>query len=99
MPPELAAWARGADVAALPTALALAVRQFLQRAATLDPGSRHSVGLTLAQQVSAYVAPLPPSGYPAETFLAAVVATRRERDQARLGRERAFRERLTTRNR
>ena len=44
-----------------------------------------------------YVAPPPPPGTPPEAFLAAVVATRRERDQARLGRERAFRERLTAR--
>jgi uncharacterized RDD family membrane protein YckC len=97
MPPQLADWARRADVAALPTSLALAVRQFLQRAATLDPGSRASVGTYLAQQVAPYVAPPPPPGHPAEAFLSAVVATRRERDQARLGRERAFRERLTAR--
>ena len=95
MPAELAAWARAADVAALPTGLALAVRQFLARLPGLDPGSRASVGATLAQQVSSYVAPPPPPGTLPEAFLAAVVATRRERDQARLGRERAFRERLT----
>ncbi len=97
MPLELAAWARAADVASLPTGLALAVRQFLMRSPGLDPGSRVSVGGTLARQVSSYVAPPPPPNTPPETFLAAVVATRRERDQARLGRERAFRERLTAR--
>ncbi|MBF4765352.1 RDD family protein [Nocardioides islandensis] len=97
MPPELADWARRADVVTLPTALALAVRQFLQRAASLEPGSRATVGAHLAQQVSAYVAPPPPPGHAPETFLAAVVATGRERDEARLGRERAFRERLTAR--
>ena len=97
MPLELAAWARAADVAALPTGLALAVRQFLGRLAGLDPASRATVGTGLAQQVSPYVAPPPPPGTPPEAFLAAVVATRRERDQARLGRERAFRERLTAR--
>ena len=97
MPLELAAWARAADVASLPTGLALAVRQFLMRSPGLDPGSRVSVGSTLAQQVSSYVAPPPPANTPPEAFLAAVIATRRERDQARLGRERAFRERLTAR--
>jgi uncharacterized RDD family membrane protein YckC len=97
MPPELAAWARAADVASLPTGLALAVRQFLQRLPGLDPGSRVSVGTSLARQVAPYVAPPPPPGFPPEAFLAAVIATRRERDEARLGRERAFRERLTTR--
>ena len=60
MPPELAGWARAADVAALPMGLALAVRQFLARLPGLDPGSRASVGATLAQQVSSYVAPPPP---------------------------------------
>ena len=84
MPPELAGWARAADVAALPMGLALAVRQFLARLPGLDPGSRASVGATLAQQVSSYVAPPPPAGTPPEAFLAAVIATRRERDQARL---------------
>ena len=97
MPAELATWARAADVASLPTGLALAVRQFLSRAAALDPVSRATVGTKLAHQVSPYVAPPPPPGTPPETFLAAVVATRRERDEARLGRERAFRERLTAR--
>jgi uncharacterized RDD family membrane protein YckC len=97
MPPELAGWAGAADVAALPTGLALAVRQFLARSPGLEPTSRASVGGMLAQQVSAYVAPPPPPGTPPEAFLAAVVATRRERDQARLARERAFRERLTAR--
>ena len=97
MPIELAAWARAADVAGLPTGLALAVRQFLQRSPGLDPLHRVSVGSTLAQQVAPYVAPPPPANTPPEAFLAAVIATRRERDQARLDRERAFRERLTAR--
>ena len=96
MPPELASWARGADVTSLPTGLALAVRQFLARSPGLDPVARGSVGGTLAQQVAPYVAPPPPPHTSPEAFLAAVVATRRERDQARLSRERAFRERLTS---
>jgi uncharacterized RDD family membrane protein YckC len=97
MPPELAGWARRADVSALPTGLALAVRQYLQRLPSLDPRSRTAVGGSLARQVAPYVAPPPPPGTPPEAFLAAVVATRRERDQARLARERAFRDRLTAR--
>jgi uncharacterized RDD family membrane protein YckC len=97
MPPQLAGWARNADVAALPTGLALATRQFLARLPGLDPASRVAVGTALAEQVSPYVAPQPPPDTPPEAFLAAVIATRRERDQARLGRERAFRERLTSR--
>jgi uncharacterized RDD family membrane protein YckC len=97
MPPELAAWARRADMAALPTGLALAVRQFLGRLPTLDPGSRAAIGTRLADQVSQHVSPNPPPGTPPEAYLAAVIASRRERDQARLGREAALRRRLTSR--
>jgi uncharacterized RDD family membrane protein YckC len=97
MPPQLAAWARTADMTALPTGLALAVRQYLGRAAGLDPASRTGVGERLADQVARHVAPPPPPGTGAEAFLAAVVASRRERDLARLGREESLRARLVRR--
>lgn len=96
MPPPLAAWAGAADVASLPTGLALAVRQFLGRAAGLDPVARAEVGGRLAEAVSPYVAPPPPPGTPPEAFLAAVLATRRDRDAARLARQAELRRRLTT---
>lgn len=95
MPPELATWARQADIAALPTSLALGVRQYLARAASLSPQAREEVGRRLTTQVSAYVAPAPPSPVPDEVFLAAVMAARRERDLARLERERDLRTRLS----
>ena len=44
-------------MASLPTGLALAVRQFLGRLPALDPRSRASIGIRLADQVSEYVAP------------------------------------------
>jgi uncharacterized RDD family membrane protein YckC len=97
MPPALSRWAAGADMASLPTGLALAVRQFLGRLPQLDPASRASIGGRLATQVSAYVAPPPPHGTPPEAFLAAVVASRRDRDAARLAREADLRRRLTAR--
>jgi hypothetical protein len=97
MPPPLASWARSADIASLPTGLALAVRQFLGRLPTLDPQARATIGTRLADQVSQYVAPAPPPGTPPEAYLAAVIASRRERDQARLGREAELRRRLTAR--
>ncbi len=97
MPPELAGWARTADITALPTGLALAVRQYLLRLSTIDPASRASVGARLAEQVAAYVAPAPPTGTPPEAYLAAVIASRRERDSARLAREDDLRRRLTAR--
>jgi hypothetical protein len=97
MPPQLASWAAGADLASLPTGLALAVRQYLGRLAQIDPDSRASIGARLASAVSEYVAPPPPPGTPPEAFLAAVAAARRERDAARLAREADLRRRLTAR--
>lgn len=94
MPPPLAAWAHTADIASLPVGLALAVRQYLSRAAALTPAARHEVGNRLAGQVSAYVAPPPPPGTPVEAYLAAVIASRRDRDLARLRREESLRQRL-----
>ncbi len=97
MPPPLAAWAAGADMTALPTGLALAVRQFLGRLPQLDPASRAAIGNRLATAVSEHVAPAPPPGTPPEAYLAAVVASRRERDAARLAREAELRRRLVAR--
>lgn len=82
MPPHLAGWAATADVARLPDGLALSVRQLLGRAAGLHPGSRAALGQQLAGEVARYVAPPPPPGTPPEAFLAAVLATRRDRELA-----------------
>lgn len=97
MPAPLRAWADIADVAALPTGLALAVRQFLGRAHAVDPGARLRQAGLLAAEVSRYVAPPPPPGTPPDALLAAVIATRRERDSLRLAREDALRARLRAR--
>ncbi|GAA4378802.1 RDD family protein [Nocardioides caricicola] len=97
MPPQLAAWAASADLASLPTGLALAVRQYLGRLPQIDPASRAAIGAQLASAVSEYVAPPPPPGTPPEVFLGAVAAARRERDAARLAREADLRRRLTAR--
>lgn len=80
MPPWLAGWAARADVARLPDGLALSVRQFLVRAATLHPASRVQLGEQLTAEVQRYVHPLPPPGTHPEAFLAAVLAERRERE-------------------
>ena len=60
MPPHLAAWAAGADIARLPDGLAMAVRQFLMRAPLLSPPSRATLGVQLHDEVVTYVAPQPP---------------------------------------
>lgn len=98
MPPQLAGWARQADLTALPTGLALGVRQYLGRADALDPQTRERVGSALLAQVRRHVAPAPPAGAPPEQVLAAVVAERRERDLARLRREDELRARLSARD-
>ncbi len=98
MPPQLAQWARGADLASLPTGLALAVRQYLARLPNLDPHSRQRVGEDLLGAMREYVAPVPPAGTPPELILSAVVAERRERDLARLRRDEQFRSRLAARD-
>ena len=94
MPPHLAGWAAGADITPLPDGLSLAVRQFLGRAPGLNPASRAALGGQLLEQVMPHVAPAPPPGQHPEALLAAVVAERRRRDELRLARDAALRERL-----
>jgi uncharacterized RDD family membrane protein YckC len=97
MPPALAVWAASADLGAPPVGLALAIRQYLSRLATLDPASRQRIGELLANRLSDYVAPPPPPGTQPWDFLAAVGAARRERDLARLHRDETLRARLVRR--
>jgi uncharacterized RDD family membrane protein YckC len=94
MPPELAGWAVGADIARLPDGLAMAVRQFLGRAAGLTPAARAAIGGELQAEVLRHVAPPPPGGSHPELVLAAVIADRRRRDGERLQRNAALRARL-----
>ncbi|GAA1709893.1 RDD family protein [Isoptericola hypogeus] len=83
MPPELAGWAARADIRRLPDGLALAARQYLDRAPRLAPVSRAGLADELAGRVEPYVAPGPPPGTPAEAFLQAVLHERRDRELAR----------------
>jgi uncharacterized RDD family membrane protein YckC len=94
MPPQLAHWAATADIAPLPDSLALATRQFLMRAPSLNLASRATLGSQLVAQVLAQVAPMPPAGHHPETVLAAVLAERRRRDEERLARDARLRARL-----
>lgn len=97
MPSHLAAWAAAADVVPLPTTLGLGLRQFLARAPSMAPGPRAEMARRLAAQVQPYVAPPPPPRTDDEDLLLAVVATRRDRDAARLRREAELVERLVSR--
>lgn len=99
MPPGLAAWASRTDVAGIPVGLSLAVRRFLsgEVGSNTDPVRRHALAERLATHMQMYVAPGPPPGTPPEAYLAAVLATRRDRDAARLARDEELRSRLTSR--
>jgi hypothetical protein len=94
MPAALHPWIASADVAALPSGLTVAVRQFLARAPGLVPESRRRIGLDLLHAVLLHVSPPPPGGVHAEVVLAAVVAERRRRDLDRLWREERLRARV-----
>jgi uncharacterized RDD family membrane protein YckC len=97
MPYELAGWAQIADIGRIPDQLAVGVRQFLGRAASMQLDARQAMGWAMAREVSAYVAPLPPAATHPEAFLAAVLAERRRRDELRLARDAALVARLTGR--
>jgi len=94
MPMALAQWAHTADVAALPSGLTVAVRQFLARAPGLSPQSRETLGLDLLRATLPHVSPPPPGRHHPEVVLAAVVAERRRRDVERLWREEQLRTRV-----
>ncbi|MEE6273436.1 RDD family protein [Georgenia wangjunii] len=80
MPPELAAWAAGADIRALPDGLALTARRFLDRTGSMDPPSRDALATQLAARVEPLVSPPAPWGTHPERFLAAVLVARRDRE-------------------
>lgn len=83
MPPQLAGWASGLDLAGLPDDLALAARQYLARYHQLTPSARDALGDRLADEVAAQLAAPRPEGTPSWAYLAAVLAERRHREEAR----------------
>ena len=91
MPPHLAAWAAGADIAPLPDALAAAIRQFLSRTGSFSPTIRQELGQRLLAEATPFMAPAPPPGNHPEWVLMALLAERRSRDAARLERDQALR--------
>lgn len=87
--PVLAPWASLADIGRLPDSLARRISMFLRQGAAMAPSSRHALGVELANEASAFVAPLPPAGTDPAMFLASLMAERRERELARLVRSQA----------
>lgn len=94
MPPELAGWAQTADIGALPSPLALAIRQFLHGRHDMQAQPRAETARRLIFDAAPYVSPAPPTAAPFEDVLEAVMAERRRRDADRLLREKRLRETL-----
>jgi uncharacterized RDD family membrane protein YckC len=87
MPPGLEGWAAQFDLSRLPDDLALAARQYLARFYELRPDAAGALGHGLAQQVGHAIGVAVPYGMPPWVFLSAVLAERRNRDQARLAQQ------------
>ncbi len=92
VPPELADWARVADVARMPDRLSRRISQFLSQAASFLPEARVRVGQSLAAEAVGYVDPAPSA--PPEAFLIAITAIRRDRESRALELERERMQRL-----
>jgi len=84
IPPPLLGWAQHLELSRLSDQTAAAANGFLRRYHDLRPAAREQLGMQLASAVAAQVSPPPPPGTDAASFLAAVLAVRREREQARL---------------
>jgi uncharacterized RDD family membrane protein YckC len=84
VPPGLAPWAATLQLSALTEQTAETARRYLSRMAELTPVAREELAQRIAATVQAQVSPPPPPGTPAPVFLAAVLAERRNREQARL---------------
>jgi uncharacterized RDD family membrane protein YckC len=84
MPPQLAWWAPSLQLSGLGADQAELARQFLSRAAQLDPAVRDQIAHRIAGDVIAQISPPPPPGVPPQLVLAAVLAERHRRELARL---------------
>jgi len=83
IPPPLAYWAQNLELSRLADHTAAAASGYLRRFYDLRPEAREQLGLQLAAAVAAQVSPQPPPGTPPAAYLSAVLAVRRDREQAR----------------
>ena len=84
MPPALSWWASSLELSGLGPEQAEMARQFLGRAAQLDPAVRDEMAYRITADVAARISPPPPPGVPPQYVLAAVLAERHRRELARL---------------
>src|SRR5215469_3545634 len=82
--PTLVSWAASLDLSGLPDPLAAAAASYLSRATHMNVQSRDRLGWQLAASIEVRVSPPPPPGLPPVTYLATVLAERRNRELARL---------------
>nr|WP_090278467.1 RDD family protein [Mycolicibacterium komanii]CRL73988.1 RDD domain-containing protein [Mycolicibacterium komanii] len=84
MPPQLAWWASSLQLSGLRPEQAELARQFLSRAAQLNPTVRDQMAYRITTDVVAQISPPPPPGAPPQLVLAAVLAERHRRELTRL---------------
>jgi uncharacterized RDD family membrane protein YckC len=82
--PELVLWGAGLEMSGLTEQTAETARRYLARLPELTPAAQAELGQRIASAVSAQVSPPPPSGTPVTDYLGAVLAERRNRENARL---------------
>jgi uncharacterized RDD family membrane protein YckC len=82
--PDLALWGAGLELSGLTEQTAETARRYLARLPELTPAAQAELGQRIAGAVSAQVSPPPPAGTPVTAYLSAVLAERRNREQARL---------------
>lgn len=82
--PALVSWAASLDLSGLPDQLAATAASYLSRAGHMNVQARDRLGWQLAASIAARVSPPPPPGLPPVTYLATVLAERRNRELARL---------------
>jgi hypothetical protein len=83
IPPPLVGWAQALELSGLDDNTAEQAGSYLRRFYELSPAARDEFVQRIAA-VAAHVTPPPPPGTPPATFLAAVLAIRRQRETARL---------------
>lgn len=84
MPPALAWWAASLELSGLGPQQAEMARQFLARAAELNPAVRDQMAYRVTAEVVSRISPPPPPGAPPQQILAAVLAERHRRALTRL---------------
>lgn len=84
MPPSLQGWASTLELSGLAPQQAEMARQFLARAAELNPHVRDDMANRIGAALVSQTSPPPPPGTPPELTIAAVLAERHRREYARL---------------